>query len=221
MNQVIADASKATFLRNAVAQPGELIGYCRVSTNGQERNGYSLDDQKARLKEAGCRKIYADTASGSNANRSNLTKMLDRLHPGDVVVVVKLDRLAHSLHDLVVIVERIGKLGAAIKSLTEPFDTSNPFGRAAMGMIAVFAEFERELIKERTRIGIEAAKRAGRKLGPHFKLSDETRQHIVHMIREGKMIAADCARTYGIHPANISRLLARSPIPKEVASPPV
>ena len=61
-------------------------------------------------------------------------------------------RLARSLHDLVVMVERIGKLGAGIKSLTEPFDTSNPFGRAAMGMIAVFAEFERELIRERTRM---------------------------------------------------------------------
>ena len=163
------------------------------------------------LLAAGCKPgdIYSDTASGAKADRVQLTKMLDRLHRGDTVTVVKLDRLARSLHDLVVMVERIGKLGAGIKSLTEPFDTSNPFGRAAMGMIAVFAEFERELIRERTRVGIEAAKRAGRKLGPHFKLCEADRKQIVHLIREGKMTAADCARTYGLHPANISRLLNR------------
>ena len=210
MYQVIPTSEMALSMRDSVAQCGELIGYCRVSTNGQERNGYSLDDQRDKLIAAGCQKrnIYSETASGAKADRPQLLKMLDRLYTGDTVVVVKLDRLARSLHDLVVMAERIGKLGAGIKSLTEPFDTSSAFGRAAMGMIAVFAEFERELIRERTRTGIEAAKRAGRKLGPHFKLSNEARRQIVHLIREGKMSAADCARTYGIHPSNISRLLA-------------
>jgi DNA invertase Pin-like site-specific DNA recombinase len=191
-------------------KPGNLIGYCRVSTNGQERNGYSLDDQKARLTAAGCQRIYTDTASGAKANRPELLKMLDRLHAGDAIVVVKLDRLARSLHDLVNLADRISRIGAGLKSLTEPFDTTSAFGRAAMGMIAVFAEFERAMIMERTRAGLEAAKRAGRKLGPHFKLSDKDRQHIVHMVHEGKMTAADCARTYRIHESSVSRLLAKA-----------
>jgi DNA invertase Pin-like site-specific DNA recombinase len=129
-------------------------------------------------------------------------------HTGDVVVVVKLDRLARSLHDLLLLVERIGKCGTGFRSLTESFDTTTATGRMMMQMIGMFAEFEREMIRERTRVGIEAATRAGRKLGPHFKLTDEARRQIVHLIREGKMSAADCARTYGIHKSNISRLLA-------------
>jgi DNA invertase Pin-like site-specific DNA recombinase len=76
-----------------------------------------------------------------------------------------------------------------------------------MQMTGMFAEFERAMIRERTKIGLDAAKRAGRKLGWRFKLSDEERRHIVHMIREGKMTAADCARIYRIHESNISRLL--------------
>ena len=95
------------------------IGYARVSTNGQEKNGYGLDAQIARLEEAGCKSIYRDTASGGKSDRPDLTKMLDRLHPGDVVVVVKLDRLARSLRDLLDIIERIDKCGAGFRSLTE------------------------------------------------------------------------------------------------------
>jgi DNA invertase Pin-like site-specific DNA recombinase len=194
------------------AQIGELVGYCRVSTNGQERNGYSLDDQRARLKEAGCQHVYQDTASGAKANRPGLLKMLDRLHPGDVVVVMKLDRLSRSLVDLLNMVERIGKAGARFRSLGENLDTTTPAGLAMMQMIGVFAEFERGMIRERTRIGLDAAKRAGRKLGPHFKLSEADRCQIVHMVREGKMTAADCARTYHIDQSNISRMLKRQAV---------
>jgi DNA invertase Pin-like site-specific DNA recombinase len=84
-----------------------------------------------------------------------------------------------------------------------------------MQMIGMFAEFERARIRERTKIGLDAAKRAGRKVGRRFKLSDEERRHIVHMIWEGKMAAADCARTYRIHESNISRLLSRYPMQGE------
>jgi DNA invertase Pin-like site-specific DNA recombinase len=211
MYEAIPTSEATPVVRDSVAQCGELIGYVRVSTDGQERYGYSRAEQEAKLKAAGCTRIYADTASGATTNRKELTRMLDRLHKGDTLVVVKLDRLARSLHDLLLLVERIGKVGAGFKSLTESFDTTTASGRLMMQLIAMFAEFEREMIRERTRTGIEAAKRAGRKLGPRFKLSDDARRQIVHLIQEGKMTRADCARTYGIHRSNISRLLATMP----------
>jgi DNA invertase Pin-like site-specific DNA recombinase len=121
--------------------------------------------------------------------------------------VVKLDRLARSLLDLLTIIERIGKCGAGFRSLTDNIDTTTPAGVMIMHVIGAIAQFERELIKERTRTGIDAARRAGRKLGRRFKLSEEDRKQIVHLVREGKMTLADCARTYHIHRSNIGRLL--------------
>jgi DNA invertase Pin-like site-specific DNA recombinase len=121
--------------------------------------------------------------------------------------VVKLDRLAHSLRDLLNIVERIGKAGAGLRSLGETLDTTSPAGRAMMQMVGVFAEFERSIIRERTKAGLAEARKAGRKLGRRFKLSEADRQQIIYLVREGKMTAADCAWTYWIHESNISRLL--------------
>jgi DNA invertase Pin-like site-specific DNA recombinase len=185
------------------------IGYARVSTNGQEKNGYGLDAQIARLKEAGCQRIYRETASGGKADRPELVRMLDKLHAGDVVTVVKLDRLSRSLADLLTIVDRIGKAGAGFRSLGENFDTTSSAGRAMMQMIGVFAEFERSLIRERTNAGLAEARKAGRKLGRRFKLSAEDRKQIAYLVSEGKMSAADCARTYHIHESNVSRLLSK------------
>jgi DNA invertase Pin-like site-specific DNA recombinase len=185
------------------------IGYARVSTIGQEKNGYGIDAQKARLKEAGCARIYEDTASGGKADRPDLTKMMDRLHPGDVVVVVKLDRLSRSLFDLLTIIQRMDKIGAGFRSLTESIDTTTASGRAMMQIVGAFAEFERAIIKERTKAGLEAAKRAGRKLGRRSKLSDEDRRQIAYLVREEKMSMSDCARTYHIHQSNIGRMLAK------------
>lgn len=188
-----------------------LIGDARVSTNGQAENGYGLDVQTSRLSEAGCKRVYQDTASGGKADRIELRKMLDMLHAGDVVVVVKLDRLARSLRDLLDIIEKIAKAGAGFRSLTEAIDTTTPAGTMIMHVIGAMAEFERSLIRERTRAGLAEARKAGRKLGRRFKLSGEDRKQIVYLVREGKMSLADCARTYHIHESNISRLMNRCP----------
>ena len=106
-----------------------------------------------RLKEASCKRIYEDTASGAKADRPNLIRMLDKLHTGDFVVVLKLARLARSLHDLLLIIERIGKIGAACRSLTEPFDTSTALGRAMMQMIGMFACHDSRTNQDRVRRG--------------------------------------------------------------------
>ena len=105
-------------------------------------------------------------------------------------------RNQRSLADLLNIVERIGKAGAGFRSLGENLDTTSPAGRTMMQMVGVFAEFERSIIRERTKAGLAEARKAGRKLGRRFKLSEEDRKQIVYLVREGKMTAADCARTY-------------------------
>jgi DNA invertase Pin-like site-specific DNA recombinase len=128
-----------------------------------------------------------------------------------VVVVGKLDRLARSLRDLLKIIERIDQCGAGFRSLAESIDTTTSPGVIIMMIVHVIgamAEFERSLIHERTKAGLAEARKAGRKLGRRFKLTEADRQQIVYLVREGKMTAADCARTYRIHESNISRLLA-------------
>jgi DNA invertase Pin-like site-specific DNA recombinase len=188
-----------------------LIGYIRVSTQGQAQNGHSLEAQQARLREAGCSVIRKDIASGGKADRAELTKLLDHLHQGDVVVVTRLDRLARSLHDLLRIAQQIERAGAGLKSLGESIDTTTATGTLIFHVLGALAEFERRLLAERTKVGLEAAKRAGRKLGPHFKLSDKDQRQIAHLVRDGKMSAADCARVYRVHRSAITRLLARCP----------
>jgi hypothetical protein len=135
-----------------------LIGYARVSrTEGQD-----LTPQVDALQAAGCRRIHEERASGGRWDRPELTRLLDRLAAGNVLVVCKLDRLSRSLKDLLLILERIGAAGAGFRSLTESIDTTVPAGRMMMQMLGAFAEYEREMVKERTQAGLKAARAQGR-----------------------------------------------------------
>ena len=134
-----------------------MIGYARVSTDGQ-----TLDQQRAELKAAGCKRIFEEKASGAHRGRPELAKMLDHLQPGNVVTVTRLDRLARSTRDLLDIAERIGHAEAGLRSLAEPWaDTTTPAGRMVLTFFAGVAEFERSLIHERTSAGRAAAKAKG------------------------------------------------------------
>lgn len=134
-----------------------LIGYARVSTEGQ-----TLDQQRAALKAAGCKRVFEEKASGAQRGRPELAKMLDHLQPGNVVTVTRLDRLARSTRDLLDIAERIGQAEAGLRSLAEPWaDTTTPAGRMVLTFFAGVAEFERSLIYERTSAGRAAAKAKG------------------------------------------------------------
>ncbi|MFG1182929.1 recombinase family protein, partial [Xanthobacter versatilis] len=138
-----------------------MIGYARVSTDGQ-----TLDQQRAELKAAGCKRIFEEKASGAHRGRPELAKMLDHLQPGNVVTVTRLDRLARSTRDLLDIAERIGHAEAGLRSLAEPWaDTTTPAGRMVLTFFAGVAEFERSLIHERTSAGRAAAKAKGVRFG--------------------------------------------------------
>src|SRR5712671_5370629 len=133
-----------------------LIGYARVSTSEQETAA-----QVAALKAAGCERIYREKASGGRWDRPELHRLLDQLRKGDVLVVWKLDRLSRSLRDVLTIMERLVEAKAGFRSLTEAIDTTNPAGRMMMQMVGSFAEFERAMLRERTRIGLDTARREG------------------------------------------------------------
>ena len=134
---------------------------------------------------------------------------MDQLRPGDVLVVWKLDRLSRSLKDLLLLMERIDQTGAGFRSLTEAIDTTTPAGRMMMQMVGAFAEFEREMIRERTRAGLHAAREQGRVGGRPPKLTPEQRQEIVDNVVSGRKTGADMARLYRISAATVSRITAQ------------
>jgi DNA invertase Pin-like site-specific DNA recombinase len=181
-----------------------LIGYARVSSNEQDTAA-----QVAALKAAKCERIYREQASGGRWDQPELHRLLDQLRKGDVLVVWKLDRLSRSLRDVLIIMERLAKAEAGFRSLTEAIDTTTPAGRMMMQMVASFAEFERAMLRERTKIGLETARRQGRIGGRPPKLNRQQQSEIVRMISKGRKTAADAARLFGVHPATISRLLSR------------
>jgi DNA invertase Pin-like site-specific DNA recombinase len=166
--------------------------------------------QASALKAAGCERIFREKATGGRWNRPELQRLLDHLRKGDVLVVWKLDRLSRSLRDVLTLMERIQEAKAGFRSLTEAIDTTTPAGRMMMQMVGSFAEFERAMLRERTRAGLESARDEGRIGGRRPKLRPQQQTEVVKMVVQGKKTAADAARLFNVHPATISRLLARS-----------
>jgi DNA invertase Pin-like site-specific DNA recombinase len=136
------------------------FGYARVSTHEQ-----ILDLQIDALKAAGCERIYQEKASGSKAERPELMRMLDQLRAGDTVIIWKLDRLGRSLAHLIKLVSDLEEQGVGLLSLNDPIDTTTPQGRLVFRIFASLAEFERDVIRERTMAGVASARRRGRLLG--------------------------------------------------------
>lgn len=179
-----------------------LIGYARVSTDDQD-----LRLQRAALKAAGCRRLYEEKISGAKRDRPELTRMLDALREGDVVVVSRLDRLARSTRDLLEIAELLNEAGSGLRSLAEPWaDTTSPAGRMILTVFAGIAEFERSLIQERTSAGRAAAKARGVRFGRPKKLSDEQICLGRRLVGEGTSVR-DAARLLKCHPATLYRAL--------------
>ena len=183
-----------------------LLGYARVSKSDDSQDTAA---QVSALKSAGCKRVFEDKASGGRWDRPELHRVLDQLREGDTLVVWKLDRLSRSLKDLVHILERVEAMGARFRSLTEAVDTAGPAGRMLMQMLGSFAEFERAMVRERTRAGLKAAAARGRKGGRQPKLTPEQKAEILDGLGSGRKSAADLARLFRVHRATISRLAAQ------------
>lgn len=140
------------------------IGYARVSRQDQ-----NLERQIFALQQEGCEEIYQEKISGGKDNRPELDKMLDRLHSGDIVVIVKLDRLARNTRHLLNLVDSFEKKKVEFKSLGDNFDTSTATGRAFFQIMGVIAELEKSMLSERTKDALANAKRNGKLLGPPRK----------------------------------------------------
>ncbi len=157
-----------------------IYGYARVSTNHQD-----TELQLTALKSAGCEKIFEEHASGRKSNRPVLKRLITTMQPGDELVVWKLDRLGRSMRNLVLLVDELRQRGIHFKSLTDSIDTSSPMGRFIFHIMSALAEMERELIVERTRAGLAAAREKGRIGGRRPKLTQEQWDQAGRLIANG------------------------------------
>ena len=178
-----------------------ILGYARVSTSDQ-----SLDGQIDALRSASAERIFEEKRTGKSRQRPELERLLDQLRDGDVLVVTKYDRLARSLRDLIDIVEVIRQRGAGFRSLAEDIDTTTPAGRLVFHVFGSIAEFERERIVERTREGLEAARRRGRVGGRPRALSAEAQEQIRRMRNDEGRSATELARMFKVSRATIYRV---------------
>lgn len=169
----------------------------------------NLDLQSEALKRAGCDRIYEDKASGSKAERVGLEQARAMLRQGDTLVVWKLDRLGRNLTQLVTLVEALRTEGIEFRSLTDSIDTSTPSGRFFFNVVASFAQMERELIIERTRAGLEAARARGRKGGRKPKFTESKREAAKKLLASGAE-PKEVAKNLGISVPTLYRWIPAS-----------
>lgn len=184
---------------------GLRIGYARVSTHEQ-----SLDPQIDALRQAGCERIYCDKISGTKSDRPELARLKDALRPGDTLVIWRLDRLGRSLRDLIAWTEWLSEGGVALESLTERIDTSHPSGKLTFHLFAALAEFERNLIRERTLAGLQAARARGRNGGRPPKLDAAGILELKAMHKDHSLTIRQICKRMGIGKTAFYRYLAQA-----------
>ncbi|WP_020592830.1 recombinase family protein [Kiloniella laminariae] len=186
------------------------IGYARVST--QEQN---LDTQIKDLYAAGCEKVFSEKISGVTTFKPEFDKALSSIEPGGTLVVWKLDRLGRKTIELLSFFEDLGKRGINFISITDGIDTSNgAIGKVLFVMLSAFAELERDLIRERTMRGLEAAWAKGKRSGPKEKVSDESIRMAISLLETPdengmKRTGSSVARAIGISRASLYRRIER------------
>jgi DNA invertase Pin-like site-specific DNA recombinase len=184
---------------------GHLLGYARVSTTDQQPH-LQVDT----LAAAGCYRVFTETASGARTDRPALKQVLDQLRPGDTQVVWKLDRLGRSLRHLVDTVSGLAERDIGFRSLQESIDTTTPGGKLVFHVFAALAEFERDLVRERTSAGLAAARARGRRGGRPSVLTGHKLQVAQEMHASGQYSVAAIAKTLGVSRASIYRHLTRA-----------
>ena len=187
-----------------------IFGYARVSTDGQ-----SIDDQLKLLKAAGCKTVVRETVTGAHADRAQLARLLTTIAQGDLLFVTRLDRLAHSMRDLIDIVGAVAERGASFRSLGDGWaDTTTPHGHLVLTVLEGLAAFERDLIRLRTGEGRARARVRGIHLGRPPKLTPQQRHEALQALANGTATQADLVRRFDVSQSTISRLAdkAASPI---------
>jgi len=177
------------------------IGYARVSTLDQNHEA-----QIEALNNAGCSKIFAEKISGKTRKRPELEKMLEHIRADDVLIVTKLDRLARSVSDLVWIMAKLKEKEAGFHSIAENMDLSTPQGRLQMNLFASIAEFERDLIVQRTKEGLAHAKARGRVGGRRPALSDVQKKTVIKSLERKELSIKDCAKAFKVSETTIKRV---------------
>ncbi len=176
------------------------IGYARVSTDDQ-----TLDLQRDALKRARCREIYEEHASGKNTARPQLEACLKSLREGDTLIVWRLDRLGRSLGDLIRLTHDLKVRGVGFASLTEQINTHSPTGQLIFHVFGALAEFERNLIRERTLASLKAARARGRKGGHPRKLSPKDLKTINALLKFGDIPVTTVAAQFGVARSTLYR----------------
>ncbi len=179
-----------------------LVGYARISTLDQ-----NLDLQRDALLSAGCEKVFTDIASGVQDGREGLKETLNYLRPGDTLIVWKLDRLGRTLSHLIETVNTLATKSISFCSLQENLDTTTSSGKLIFHLFGALAEFERELIRERTRAGLKAARIRGHKGGRPRKLNIAQIKMAKLLISEGSTSVTEICRTLGISRSTLYRRL--------------
>ncbi|WP_439329503.1 recombinase family protein, partial [Enterobacter hormaechei] len=170
-----------------------LIGYARVSTDDQH-----LDLQRDALMLAGCERIFEDKVSGVQAEREGLATLIRSLRPGDTVVIWRLDRLGRSLKNLLQLVEHLDGLQVGLRSLQESIDTTSSGGRLVFHIFGALAEFERNLVRERTQAGLSSARRRGRQGGRPTILSPTKKALALKLHQERNHTIEEICKMMGI-----------------------
>ena len=179
-----------------------LVGYARTSTKDQK---YSLEAQIEQLTQAGCKKHYEEQVSSVDAKREQLEAALDYIREGDVLVVTKLDRLARSVADTVDIQNRLEEKKAGLKILDMQIDTTTPTGKLQFNLFAAIAQFEREVMLERQRVGIEKAKTEGKYKG-RKPLSTKKKNEIKQLLADNTLTKAAIAEKVKVGIATVYRV---------------
>lgn len=180
-----------------------VFGYARVSTQEQ-----SLDRQLDSLNAAGADEIIQEKITGTKADRPELNRLLDKLRKGDVILVADLTRLSRSTKDLFSLVDQIEKIGANIKSLKESWlDTTTPQGKLMFTFMAGISQFERDLISQRTKEGLEAARARGRSGGRKPKLDDNKKKAIYELYQQKKTTVKDLCDMFSISKPTLYKII--------------
>ena len=189
-----------------------LIGYTRVSTPEQSR-----DSQHDALEAAGCERIYTDVASGAKTDRPGLAQAMEGLRNGDVLVVWKLDRIGRSLQHLVQLVAELQKREIGFRVLTGEIDTTTAAGKLVFHLFAALAEFERELITERTRAGLKSARARGRLGGRPPKMTAAKVRMAMTLMADQSNVAREVAAQLGVSTATLFRYVNGRGVPTSKA----